>query len=518
MASWASLKVVDLKAELRKRGLPQGGLKAELISRLDASDRESVAPKDQASQLDAGDESLSHKPRNGHTRDSEAESDNAENDNSLADAHETPTDQEEYRSQKGYEMHGALATAPSPSMHEAKAAHRSPIPSNFDQDTAMFDGGSDDLKRKRRSTSPTPKEFEFRRKRAPHLPDDAITDTARPYTTRSVEDALPDRMDPPSPAPGRQEQELDYPGEIEPSTHEKTRAIYINNLMRPIKEADLRHYLVDLERPQDSDRDERVLRTFYIDSIRTHAFAVFESTASASRVRRNLHGRVWPRESNRKALFVDFVPEDRVDEWIHSELSDNDSQNHGQRWEVVYRKMSDGSVDAVLQSTSVTGVSKPVPAQTAGKPPAASPPGIERAPTGPRAYQAQAAYASRPPPQNFGQPSSRNPEDVVERTKTEPWVSFRPVDAATVDRRLRDLRGYYCRDVYFDPGSDINRYTFQDGHVFVDRGREIFAGIRPPHRQQAVDRNRAWARARGGGGAPRGRGGFGYGRDRYTPV
>ncbi|KAJ2971898.1 hypothetical protein NQ176_g7464 [Zarea fungicola] len=47
MPDWAKLKVVDLKAELKQRDLPQHGLKAELVARLEDADTEAASDGDE---------------------------------------------------------------------------------------------------------------------------------------------------------------------------------------------------------------------------------------------------------------------------------------------------------------------------------------------------------------------------------------------------------------------------------------------------------------------------------------
>jgi hypothetical protein len=44
MADYSKLKVVDLKAELKKRGLPQSGLKQALVDRLSEADARKEEP------------------------------------------------------------------------------------------------------------------------------------------------------------------------------------------------------------------------------------------------------------------------------------------------------------------------------------------------------------------------------------------------------------------------------------------------------------------------------------------
>ena len=66
----------------------------------------------------------------------------------------------------------------------------------------------------------------------------------------------------------------DY-GDVEPSLHAATTALYIKNFMRPLKEPTVLDYVIDAASPPGKSADERVVDFFYLDAIRTHAFINF---------------------------------------------------------------------------------------------------------------------------------------------------------------------------------------------------------------------------------------------------
>ena len=53
MTDWAKLKVVDLKAELKSRGLAQHGLKNELVARLEEAEQDTGSAEPEAEPEDA---------------------------------------------------------------------------------------------------------------------------------------------------------------------------------------------------------------------------------------------------------------------------------------------------------------------------------------------------------------------------------------------------------------------------------------------------------------------------------
>ncbi|KAK3954525.1 hypothetical protein QBC32DRAFT_404126 [Pseudoneurospora amorphoporcata] len=318
--------------------------------------------------------------------------------------------------------------------------------------------------------------------------------------------------------------------DVAPSEHPATQALYIKNLMRPLRPDFLRRYLEELAAPPGSLRDLDSIRDFHLDHIKTHAFVSFTSVAAAARVRVALHGQIWPNERNRKELWVDFIPPDRVNEWAETEQSEGGRGNLA-RWEVRYERDEENgdittrlvnaelepapAVVATAGSTtrgSVSSAREPLPPPVIPSGPAAGRqhPSIEGAPSGPRGRGGRV-----PQPALTG--------DEMKATRTHPSLLYRPVNAELAERRLSNMRSFYTRDRHRDMGreDEINRYTFEDADSFVDRGKEVFVGIRPPHREAERRRGRVGG---GGGGGEGGRGGpppppFGRlrGGDRYLP-
>lgn len=258
-----------------------------------------------------------------------------------------------------------------------------------------------------------------------------------------------------------------------PSQHSPTSALYIRELMRPLKSEAMEQYIVDLISSSAKDPDADPIHDFYLDQIRTHAFVSLPSISAAQLVRAALHNQVWPNERNRKALWVDFIPAESMKDWIEQE----ESAPRGARWEVVYEQ-SGGSVVAVHREVGLDTKSFSRPPPTGPAASAAGPvhvyPGIQGAPRGPRGGNGGGVGGGRAIFQN---PSTRQTDHL-------PQLIYTPKDEDLVRRRIDNMRYFYSRDPPPDLGKDYHRFTFEFADAFVDRGKEVFIGIRPPHRQR----------------------------------
>ena len=272
--------------------------------------------------------------------------------------------------------------------------------------------------------------------------------------------------------------------EVEPAIHPATAALYVDGLMRPLQPAALKNHLVSLASAPGSSPNPDVIVNFYLDPIKTHCFVSFANVSAASRTRSSLHGAVWPNERNRKALFVDFIPEPKMEQWIDTE---EHSRGHGgrpPRWEVKYDRTEEG-VEAVLEEVGTRAAAPQVHARE---------PATSRAPpTGPRASfdQSHRRPSDQAPTESHARPGQgfKPLDDLFLSTSTKPKLYFQPVSREVADRRLDRFDDLIRKGGFPRRGGDeTRRISFEDGDVFVDKGPEF------------LNRNRRGGRGRGRGG------------------
>lgn len=306
---------------------------------------------------------------------------------------------------------------------------------------------------------------------------------------------------------------------VAPATHPATTALYIRELMRPLKDAALKSHLASSARPPTerhttTSTDDEVVPTFHLDTIKTHCFATFTSVSAASRARNALHDRVWPPEGNRKPLWVDFIPEERVHDWIEREQSSGGGKaSTAKRWEVIYDLSADGNVGAELREAGPGSVSQP-PRHTM---PSNVPTGPASTSTTARAPSSTPAVASRPdasttanPEQTkidnttTNTPSFATLDSLFKSTTAKPKLYYQPVSESLAAKRLEELDARTTRRPGVPKGGtgfpDATRFTFEEGEkpLLVDNGPEF--GLR----------GGAGRGGRGGRGGYRGRGGGGF--------
>ncbi|EFR00658.1 SAP domain-containing protein [Nannizzia gypsea CBS 118893] len=257
---------------------------------------------------------------------------------------------------------------------------------------------------------------------------------------------------------------------VSPALHPATAALYIRDFMRPLQPAALKRHLCSLAVPPNSSPDPDVIVDFFLDSIKTHCFASFTSIAAASRVRAALHDAIWPEERTRKPLWADFIPEEKVKEWIEIEQAPGNSGRGGPRWEVAYDETEDGIKAKLQEASSITsGPPRPYDSgQGFGREP----------PTGPRADRM--GPGGRQGSQQTGTPSSKMPEhgfkaldDRFLSTVAKPKLYYLPVSREVSDKRLDQFDDLArAGPVSKRGGDEMFRYTFEDTDQFVVQGPE----------------------------------------------
>ncbi|CAK7264592.1 hypothetical protein SEPCBS57363_001153 [Sporothrix epigloea] len=542
---WSKLTVVNLRAELKQRELSTAGRKDELVQRL-------IAYEEDADNGNHGDEDV-------EMIGGEAVVADAPKENEVAEAVETAA-----LAEKQEDPPAIASPAPPPS---------STVP--------MSEVVQDEQKRKRRSVTPPPSLHTESAERTKRLRTDApvesapvVLDTEMETLEASASISTADMNSGPGRDTGLEDSYAnnDNTATVIPAIHPATTAIYICHLMRPLRPQTLGEKMDALATPPasangDIRESSAVLRT-YLDPIKTHAFVVFGSISAAARARAALHDQVWPDESNRRTLWVDYVPSASVNEWIDIEEqaasggASGGSRRSIKKWEVVYSKEADSRVTTTLLEAGTCN-SNIVPGRILYEPssdnrvpvdsPARRSPPPFDAPRGPKSdiiYNGgrlgathQLTSRSRfedgvppppppppPPPLGRDQPRRRDPvleflDDEIRTTRTLPALKYQPISLDVARRRQETIRlhtmprpdGETHRSPSPGPSRDgqshytktHNRYTFEQGDKLIDRGPEQFDGIRPPHRElerQRQHRNFGPTSRNGGSGNGGGRG------------
>ena len=534
-SDYSSWKVPDLKNELKNREIPQSGLrlKQQFIDRLledDAAKAASAAPVES--------EGAQRVEEEGPQEPRVESADKAETQEELLPAAAEPerdVAKDEAVAEKEVELE---APPPKP---EAEEPTKEPIVQTGDVQMAdvevtkeQTENGEptkaaaeaqtskeeltqqpesippeevmeDMRKRKRRSVTPVPVAEEITKKRI-RSDDDGNTEGGpvkeaaapgelpkRPTETRdkkNLPDARfkglfkprePEPLRPVSPPARGAENET----QVEPALHVETTALYIDGLMRPLQPASLRNHLASLASAPGEPPNPDVITEFYLDPIKSHCFVGFTDVSAASRVRSALHGSVWPNERNRKSLFVDFLPEEKLPEWIGME----ERGGRRMRWGVRYDTTGGGVVEAIHQEINPKAAAAVPPGEPGmmNRRPPPQPPRTftSRGDQDRMAREAQKVERSHHPGQGF-----KALDELFKSTAAKPKLYYQTVPRDVVDRRLDQFddiirKGSFPRR----GGGEMRRITFEDTDFFVDNGAEF--GNR---------------RGGGGGGARRGGG------------
>ncbi|KGO68815.1 DNA-binding SAP [Penicillium italicum] len=563
MSDYSSLKVADLKAECKKRGIPQTGLRLkqhfidkliELDSQTNQATNEVAVPAEEPteSQPSAPDavsqeKSQSEQPENEQLEQPKEESisqteettapasvsDRAQDGQTHADesTQEKAVSEADVRTQKVEDVANPVEEAQTETTTPGNPAA---VPDQLQTDEAAQDVKTEDSmkaqerlistaqtsdvdtgmstplpveealedtrKRKRRSHSPAPtlEEIANRKARAKEttprvlLKDDEGLSDLNPGNQTAVEDytdkqpietqtylhKTPTKQDarfrnlfPPT---GASSQPASPPrdvtmqdADITPALHPATSALYIDGLMRPLQPTALRKHLASLaSTPETTDSDAII--DFHLDAIKTHCFVSFTSPAAASRVRSAVHGTVWPNERNRKNLRADFIPDEKIKEWIEKEEKSRDRAGAAARWEVRYETSDDGTTATL--------------AEVGSAPSGRRESGFNRTPPlGPRRDIEQAARRPSNAPPAVPAPPSRPGQgfkpldELFESTTTKPKLYYLPVPRPVADKRLDQFDELIQKGTFPRRGGDeMRRITFEDEDKFVDIGPERF--------------------------------------------
>ena len=293
-----------------------------------------------------------------------------------------------------------------------------------------------------------------------------------------------------------------------PAIHPATRALYIRNFQRPLQLNTLRSHLTALATSSEAETPLDPIELLHIDSIKTHCFVALSTQAAAARIRAGLHNQVWPKESDRKALWADYIPEEKVQEWIDIESgADSGPRAGGRRWEVVYETREGQAIVELREVGSASGRPHMPSRNDRGNPAPSSDLPLPSAPSASKLAQAQ----------DVAKPFVTL-DKLFSSTTAKPMLYYKPVKDELVEKRKEELAAATSKDWSIRNWKDddaLRRYTFEEDKL-VDSGPHTF-GAKAKAREQGVlggfTRGDGPSYGGGGGGYRRG-GGYGGGPPR----
>lgn len=511
---YSALKVADLKGLLKERGIPSTGLsrKQQIIEALvshdaneggeaaAAGDEDNEESKEDVDMKDAQEETTAEVEPEGKTPEDAADDQAAAQsgdsngaEQGSGDGAAEPADitlEPEVAASQATSTEAPAPSTTAPTVLESNhPVSKEPSALATPQQTSPTrESQSSDRKRKRRSPTP-PISEEAVNKKLKAAEEEIVTlpeDRSHEQGVGSAGTQAPSVGVEPTPHHGDELPQSQEP-QVQPSIHQATRAIYIHNLVRPIQHPQLREHLLTLATPPGGNISDETLESLHIGSIRTHAFAVFDSISAASRARSGLHDRIWPDEPARKSLWVDFVPEEKVPEWIEAE--GGAGRRDTRRWQVLYDETDDGVVarhEEVLPGGAVPETMperRPSDMSTGGRGQ-----GMPNAPLGPRGSR-PSIPAVPPPKQSTPNPTSSASFVVLDEkfpsTSAKPKLYYLPVSKDLAERRIDELERQTSREWGARGGEmagrgEVRRFTFEDGDKLVDGGPHFsdFSGPR----------------------------------------